>query len=105
MTAAEMDETGKYVAQFRKDYAGTLYAVRAGDFIKIGFTRRHISERMAKLQTGCPLPLQLIATGPGGRFMEIRIHEILRGFRVHGEWFQDHPTVLELVERFCTTRH
>lgn len=109
MTPAEIDQMWAdalaWRDKFRSDYAGSIYAVLAGDFVKVGFTKGDVSERIAKLQTGCPLPLQLIATGPGGRYMERSLHDLLKRFRVHGEWFRADPLVLESIHRFCTTRH
>jgi len=109
MTQAEIDqmwaEARAWVTKFRADYAGAIYAVRAGDFIKVGFTKSDVSERIAKLQTGCPLSLELVATGPGGRYMERGLHDVLKSFHVHGEWFRAEPLVLEIIQKFCTTRH
>lgn len=105
MTEQEMEKLGREVEAFRASYAGSIYAVRAGDFVKIGFTKGDVYERIAKLQTGCPLTLQLIATGPGGRFMERGIHQLLKNYKAHGEWFHMHPLVVESIQRFCTTRH
>lgn len=101
MTPEDLEEAGRQVAEFRSQYAGTLYAIKAGNFIKFGFTRGDIATRMVQLQTGCPMPLRLLGTGSGGRFLERRIHSILRSFCAHGEWFRDEPTVRHFVQQFC----
>lgn len=94
-------DTGRHVAKFRADYAGTLYVLRAGEFIKVGFTKGDVLDRIAALQTGCPTKLFLLGTGPGGRFIERELHKILKDYRSHGEWYRDAPIVRELTKRFC----
>lgn len=101
MTDAEMENVGKQVAKFRKDFAGTFYALRADEYIKIGFTRGCILKRMAKLQTGNPIELRIVGIGNGGRFMERQAHEALKYYRVFGEWYRDDPIVREIIKNFC----
>jgi hypothetical protein len=68
-----------------------IYAVRAADGtgpVKFGFTDADsVEDRLAGLQTGSPVPLACIATSPGTRPDEARLHRELRGHRLHGEWF------------------
>lgn len=101
MSTEDWERAERQVMEFRAQYAGALYAIKAGDFIKIGFTKGDIAARMAQLQTGCPMPLRLLGTGPGGRFIEKRIHSILSSYRAHGEWFRDEPTVRHFIQQFC----
>lgn len=104
LPAVDWETASKFVADFRARTAGSIYAVKAGDFIKIGFTKGDVRERIAQLQTGCPMELQLIGTGPGGRYMESSIHAILKDYRAHGEWFRDEPIVREIFTSISTTR-
>lgn len=56
--------------------------------VKIGHTT-DLQERLKGIQTGCPYPLIVLATYPGGtRAIEIRIHETFRSYRRSGEWFE-----------------
>jgi hypothetical protein len=104
MPPGEWDRLVRWAADFRARTVGSIYAVKAGDFIKIGFTKGDVWERLAQLQTGCPMELQLLGTGPGGRLMEGRIHAILKDYRAHGEWFRDEPIVREIFTNISTAR-
>lgn len=104
LPVVDWEKAGKFVSDFRAQTAGNIYAVKAGDYIKIGFTKGDVWERIAQLQTGCPQELRLLGTGPGGRYMEKSLHNILKDFRVHGEWFRDEPLVREIFFRISTTR-
>jgi hypothetical protein len=104
LSADEWAKLVRWRDKFRADYAGSVYAVKAGDFIKIGFTKGDVADRMAQLQTGSPVALRLLGIGPGGRYIERGIHDILKSFKAHGEWFRDEPIVRNTVRQFCTTR-
>lgn len=56
--------------------------------IKIGKSTSP-SRRLASLQTAHPRRLELIATMPGGAYMEGRLHEKFADHRLSGEWFKD----------------
>lgn len=58
-----------------------------GRVVKIGFTKSHPSARLAKLQTGCPLPLKLWAYTPGTVELEQALHRTFADLRHLGEWF------------------
>jgi Meiotically up-regulated gene 113 len=66
------------------------------DLIKIGHSR-DIGKRMRRLSTGCPAPMRLLGTMPGGEKIERHYHERLAAFRVHGEWFRKAPEVASLL--------
>jgi hypothetical protein len=57
-------------------------------FIKIGLTG-NIRKRFMHIQTGCPVPLELIFYRNGDKETEKAFHENLSDFRVFGEWFKD----------------
>lgn len=69
-----------------------IYAIRAvgTDYIKFG-TALDVQERLRGLQTGCPLPLELIAACEGDQKTEAWIHWRLVQAKAHhmGEWFKD----------------
>lgn len=57
------------------------------DLIKIGYTA-DLTERLRKLAPGCPAPLRLLGTVPGGLEIERHYHERLTAHRTRGEWFR-----------------
>ncbi|WTK18303.1 GIY-YIG nuclease family protein (plasmid) [Streptomyces sp. NBC_01525] len=44
-------------------------------------------KRLAGFQTGCPLPLSVLATHPGSHELETALHRHFAEHRLHGEWF------------------
>jgi hypothetical protein len=58
--------------------------------VKIGFAK-DIAERMRKLRVGCPAPLRLLGTLPGGIREERDLHCTLAKHQAHGEWFRRCP--------------
>ena len=63
-----------------------------GGPVKIGYTREtapgSVRRRMAALEPGCPWPLKLVCTLPGGRYEEAQLHDRFAALRVHREWFR-----------------
>lgn len=51
------------------------------------------ARRMADLQTAHPRRLDLVATMPGGAYMEGKLHEKFSKRRLSGEWFEDCPEI------------
>jgi hypothetical protein len=66
-----------------------VYAIRCGDFVKIG-TTRNVRKRLTELQMGNPWVLTLIAAVQGGREREREFHAALaeEGVERCGEWFR-----------------
>lgn len=56
-------------------------------WIKIGFTTGSVYARRDALQTGCPLPLDVLAYAPGALSDERTLHNRFAAFRGYGEWF------------------
>jgi hypothetical protein len=54
-------------------------------------------DRLIALQQGNPVELKLIGSFAGGYASEKELHEELAEYRVRGEWFQDHPFVLRVM--------
>ena len=71
--------------------------VRGGGPIKIGGSQS-ILKRLEGLQAWSPFPLDLVAHYKGGFFDESMLHEMQRDFRIHGEWFEPNPALLEIIE-------
>lgn len=81
-------------------------ALQAGAF-KVGITGGDPMSRMATLQTGSPVPLELLGyIEDVDAGVEKYLHDRLRRHRLHGEWFKARPRVLRwlrwLMEQPCT---
>lgn len=56
--------------------------------IKIGWAT-DVASRIRSLKTGCPYPVELIATIESeDPVIERELHKLYREYRVHGEWFE-----------------
>lgn len=78
-------------------YCGSL------DRLKIG-TTTELKKRLSALQTGCPEPLELIGTIPGGRVEEAALHREFQHLRLKGEWFRGDEQMMERI-RFLVAKH
>jgi hypothetical protein len=67
--------------------------------VKVGWTDRHLLERMEELQTGNPAVLHLLAAIRGGRDIETALHRSMAPYRLRGEWFYA-PHALAVVASF-----
>lgn len=88
----------KYVySDMRRDMTGpVVYAaiaeIGSARFVKVGYTGKLI-ERIAGLQTGCPVQIEDVAyarlpTTECARSAEKLIHQAMKPYRSQGEWFQ-----------------
>ena len=76
---------------------GLVYFLRCGDAMKIGYTTRDLTSRLAAFATGNPKPMTMIGAVPGRRSTERELHERCRPIRLRGEWFQAAPALLRAV--------
>jgi hypothetical protein len=66
---------------------GSVYFVRVGDHVKVGFTTS-LKRRLAEIQTCNPYPLEFLAViSQATPSLEGVFHRIWRGRRAQGEWF------------------
>lgn len=65
--------------------------------LKVGFSGSP-GVRVADLQVGSPVRLEVIAAYYGTRDDEARLHHLLAEFRAHGEWFHRTKAVDRFVE-------
>ncbi len=65
---------------------GTIYVLKAGPHVKIGWTQ-NLEERIKALRTGSPLPLTLVGTCSGTKARERALHREFISARTQGEWF------------------
>jgi hypothetical protein len=79
--------------------AGYVYFLQAFGRgpIKIGYSTNP-RRRFSALRTASPEPLDLVATMPGDRNLELRLHEMFGSDRLHGEWFKDSLALCTLIE-------
>jgi len=77
-------------AQQERDARTHVYFVQGAWLIKIGFASFPV-ERFASMLTGCPIPLSLLASTPGGPTLENYLHKRFAADRSHGEWFRRSP--------------
>lgn len=68
---------------------GWIYIVRAGNqnAAKIGWSGS-LPDRLRTLQCAHVHPLRLLASFPGARGDEVRLHHQFRSLRMRGEWFR-----------------
>lgn len=79
-----------------RDGSSVYFAESAGR-VKIGWSKK-VATRIAQLQTGCPEPIRLLATTPGGLGLERRLHQQFAAARVNGEWFELTPELRAHIE-------
>jgi hypothetical protein len=70
-----------------------VYFIRAGDAIKIGRTA-NLAGRLRSLATASAVPLELLASMPGGRDLEAWLHRQWRHLHLRGEWFRADEALL-----------
>lgn len=75
----------------------TIYFLKAGPFIKIGFTTGNPAWRIIGLQTGCPYPITLLATICGTARTERQLHRKFAKHRTTGEWFHEVDEILNFI--------
>lgn len=100
-TTLELEEwltDPKSRARGRKRVLGTVYFLRTGAMVKIGFSRNPIG-RIRSLRTAIPGQADLLLTLKGARSTERALHRRFRAQREHGEWFRYEPPLLDFIER------
>lgn len=78
----------------------SVYFIQAGGdggFIKIGYAY-DVLKRLENLRTGNALQLKILVTLPGGRDLEIQLHERFAEHRENREWFRPHEDILRFIE-------
>lgn len=74
-----------------------IYFFRAGDFVKIGFTKKGLESRLAQLQPGNPTPIESMGWFPADQSQESLIHDKFKTCRMTGEWFRLTPDLLDFI--------
>lgn len=65
---------------------GTIYFIRAGERVKIGFTQ-NMDRRLSQLQLFFPERLEVVLTLPGSILMEHELHRRFAAHELEREWF------------------
>jgi hypothetical protein len=73
-----------------------VYFLRAGDAIKIGYTT-NLAARKRALETASAVPLELLASIPGDRSEEARLHREWWHLHIRGEWFHVDEELLRYI--------
>lgn len=90
-------------------YGFSLYVLRAGEFYKVGLSK-NIERRIKDLQTGCPLPIELVELyqvrlrGDERAYrLESLVHKSLKEYQTIGEWFVDVslPQINHAIRHVC----
>ena len=84
--------------------SSVVYFLECKGRIKVGFSRQ-LPRRIATLGSGNPDRITLLATLPGGRSLESRIHADLAAHRHKNEWFDDCAEVRAAITKFSAIAH
>lgn len=91
----------KAVREELSSHGSRLYFIRESGGvgpIKIGCSRK-IAQRLAGLQSGSPVILEILADIHGGHGLERMLHYDFAKHRLHGEWFEPCPELLALIDK------
>lgn len=78
----------------------TVYFLQPGArrVVKIGFSATAVLPRMKRAQTYNPDKMQLLATIPGDRGVESRLHAQFGKDRIRNEWFRLSPEIRQFLQ-------
>lgn len=71
---------------------GYVYAIAAGDLVKIGWSAEP-SRRFSKIQSDSGLPCEMLGLVSGGKDVEADLHARFAPHHARGEWFRRGPEV------------
>ena len=78
----------------------TVYFISQGSDgpIKIGFTTKKATKRLAELQVASPQKLILLAVIQGDREVETELHKRFSDSHIRGEWFERGDALMDFIE-------
>lgn len=79
-----------------------VYFVKAGEYIKIGYTS-NIQKRLDSLQTGSPVKIECLCLINGDRRTESNLHKKFAKYRVLREWFEMADELLKYIQTLKDT--
>lgn len=71
--------------------------------VKIGYSI-NVERRLKGLQLACPVVLSVLAICKGGEVTEASYHQRFAAHRLHGEWFERVPEIVDEIERLNARR-
>jgi hypothetical protein len=80
-----------------------VYFFRAGDFVKIGFSKS-VEGRLRTIQTGCPLDVSILGFVEGDVRDEQEIQKRFRKHHHRNEWFNATPELLSDILKLLTLK-
>ena len=83
-SAAQIERIKKQLAQ---SSVGCVYFLLSGKAVKIGYSEQ-FAYRLAELQTGNPVMLEVYKTIAAEKRVERELHAKFRHLRIQGEWFR-----------------
>lgn len=83
------------------ELTGKIYFARAGDRIKIGFSKNPWA-RVDALRTGSPVPVILLGYIEADFSYERELHDRFAHLRDNLEWFRAEPELLEYIDKTAT---
>jgi hypothetical protein len=78
----------------------SVYFIREGGFIKIGYSN-DVRSRVAAIINGLRGQGELLGAMPGGRDVEKHLHRVFAVDREYGEWFRVTDKLLAFIETTC----
>jgi len=89
------------VRTFREFTKGYVYFVQGeiSRHIKIGYTSKEPKVRLCQLQVGSSEKLHLLGAFWGNEDVEQFTQAKWRKNRIHGEWFEESPELLEFIKK------
>lgn len=82
----------------QRERRGTIYFVRAGERIKIGFSQ-DVPRRLAQLQLFFPDVLEVVLELPGTILLERELHRRFGDLNIRQEWFEFAPPIAAFVDQ------
>jgi hypothetical protein len=67
--------------------------------VKVGYAKGDPQIRVDSFRVGCPEELEFLGSVHGGRDVEAAFHKVFAMWRVRGEWFWPHPSLMEQIGR------
>jgi hypothetical protein len=95
----EAFRSGEHDKLLTHTHKGTIYFVRCGNFVKIGYTTTPVKQRILGLMTGNPFNLTVIGMCPGTFATERWLHKNMREFHHRMEWFRMEERFLRRIRR------
>jgi hypothetical protein len=74
-----------------RDYTDTeytVYFVRCGEFVKIGYTSHLVEDKIKSLAAASPHDFEILRKTAGGVKLEKRLHRLFKAQHYRGEWFR-----------------